>query len=600
MRLRGGYRSSRPDAAGEAPGKQGVSAESLNTLRRLLPYVWPYRGSVVFGFICLIAQIGAELFPPLVWKFVVDSYLETGIEWQLGVALIILAVSYALASALGAVRTFVLTKAASAFIYDLRRAIFARLQQQPISYFQDRRTGDLMSRAVNDVEVVQDVLVTGPDVVLASGLRVIGVAFILVYLQPVLGLASIMPMVGVGFALHYFNIHIKDTYRAVRGELGAVSAKLQDKLAGMPVIKAFAREDYEEGEFADAARLYYDASVRSVAIRTRFFPAVRFIANMGQVIMLGLGAWLITQGSFTIGGLVAYRGYGRYFYGPIDRLMGVNDMIQRASAGAERILEVLDHQPAVEDAPDAVEMPPLQGSVEFHNVSFDYPNGRPVLKDISFRVQPGEIVGLFGRSGIGKTTLMNLIPRFYDVGAGAVLVDGQDVREVTQVSLRRQIGMVPQETFLFNGTVKDNIRYGRLDATDAEVEEAARLANAHEFILELVDGYDTEIGERGARLSGGQRQRIAIARCFLSDPRIILMDEPTSAVEPDSERTIIEALRSLAQGRTTFIVSHRLTLLSYADRIISLNGEGIESMGTHAELLKHGGSYAEAWQLAEV
>ncbi len=567
-------------------------------MARLFSFLWPYRLAVAVGLVCLSGQIAAELFPPLVWKYVVDGFLSTQRISQLLLAMAVLIASYGLAAVLSGIRVFLLTRAAQGFILDLRRAIYSKLQEQPLSYFQDRRTGDLMSRVVNDVEVVQDVLINGVDSVLASALRLIGVAIIFINLQPVVGILTLVPMAGVAVALYFYNHRIKNVYLRVRGELGQVTAKLQDNLAGMPVIKAFAREDYEDGEFAEVAQAYYDANVAGVALRSRFFPGIRFIANMGQVVMLGLGAWFVYKRKFTIGGLVAYRGYGRYFFGPVDDLMGVNDMLQRASAGAERIFELLDHPPAVQDKPHAIELEAIRGDVEFRDVTFCYLPERPVLNNISLKIQAGQVIGLFGASGIGKTTLMNLIPRFYDVASGCVLVDGVDVRDVTQRSLRSQIGSVQQETFLFNGSVLDNIRYGRLDATREEVVRAAEMANAHDFITALPEKYDTQIGERGARLSGGQRQRLAIARCFLSDPRIILMDEPTSAVEPESERIIIETLQELERGRTTIIVSHRLSLLQQADLILCIENGRAADIGSHNELIEAGGSYAAAWTAA--
>jgi len=593
------YHPSVPPRLDRIPDTGPGQSASLRTVARLLPFLRPYRVWVAGGLACLVLRIIAELYPPLVWGYVVDTFLKTGRLRDLLIPIGTLVVSYALTAGFNGAQSYLLTRASQGFIFDLRRAVYGKLQEQPLSYFQDRRTGDLLSRTVNDVDTVQDVLISGMESILASGLRLVGVAFIFIRLQPILGTACVMPMLGVAIALYFYNRRIKDVYRRIRRDLGGVTAKLQDNLSGISVIKAFAREDHEESEFADAARTYYEATMEGVAVRSVFFPFVRFIAFTGQIIMLGLGAWLVWIGQFTVGGLVTYRGYGRYFYGPVDDLMGVNDLVQRASAGAERIFEVLDHVPAVRDRPEAKEMPRVRGEVEFRDVSFSYRRERSILTGISLKAAAGQTVGLFGPSGVGKTTLMNLIARFYDVTGGAVLIDGVDVRDVTQASLRRQIGVVQQETFLFNASVADNIRYGRLEATDEDVVEAARMANAHEFILDLEDGYATEIGERGTKLSGGQRQRIAIARCFLANPGILLMDEPTSAVEPDSERIIIEALQSLSSGRTAFIVSHRMSLLRQADVIACLEGGVLKHAGTHEEMLAASDAYRRASEASE-
>jgi ATP-binding cassette subfamily B protein len=388
--------------------------------------------------------------------------------------------------------------------------------------------------------------------------------------------------------LKLFNKRVRGVYKAARDKFGVVSARMQDTLAGIRVVKSFAREREEARAFSDVNQAYLDENLGAIKLRTSFFPFVRFIASFGNTIMIGLGAYLILKGRFTVGGLVAYRSYGRYFFGPIDDLTQINDTVQRANAAGARLFEVLDAPETVTDKPGAVELPtPTRGAIELDDVMFRYKEGGPpVLNHVTLRIEPGQRAAFVGVSGAGKSTLFSLVARFYDVEHGAVRVDGYDVRDLTQVSLRRQVASVPQETFLFNGTVGENIRYARPEATAEEVERAARAANAHGFISTLPQGYDTLIGERGVKLSGGQRQRIAVARAFLAGGAILLLDEATSAVEAESERIIQDAIDRLMEGRTTLIAAHRLSTIRDADVIFVLDGHGrIAESGRHDDLM---------------
>ena len=363
---------------------------------------------------------------------------------------------------------------------------------------------------------------------------------------------------------------MRPVYRAARQRLGDLSALFADNLGGMRVIQAFAQERRVAAEAEQRGpRSSTTSRSQAVALRNRVFPAIRWVANFGNVLMLGGGVYFIMRGQFTLGGLLAYRGYGRYFYGPIDDLVNINDLVQQAAAAGRRIFEVLDAPETIADAPDSRPLPaPLRGEVRFESVTFGYDPAHPVLQDISLHIRPGERVALLGPSGAGKSTLLALVARLYDPDAGRVLIDGHDLRTVTLASLRSQIAQVQQETFLFNTTALENLRFGRPDATRAEVEAAARAANAHGFLSALPEGYDTLVGERGVKLSGGQKQRLAVARAFLTDPQLLLLDEPTSAVEPESEALIVEAIERLMQGRTTLVVSHRLSLARTADRVV--------------------------------
>ena len=565
----------------------------MPTFLRILSLLRPYKAPLLLGFVSLLGAVALELAPPLVWKVVVDDVVFRRQWAKLWPAVVALTLIQAGSAVLSAVRTQLLESIGQRFVFDLRNTLYARLSHQSLAYFNEARTGDLLSRASSDVDAVQEVVIRGTDSVLANFLRLAGVSVIFCALNLRLGLATLLPILLVGVFLKLFNKRVKGVYKQAREKLGLVNAKLQDNLSGIRVIKAFAREDAEGEAFQAVNHQYLSENLDAIRLRATFFPFVRWIASFGNTITIGYGAWLILHGQFTVGGLIAYRGYGRYFFGPIDDLTQINDTIQRAVAAGNRIFSVLDAPQSVTDAPDAQVLPSVQGEIVFDHVAFRYrPDTRPVLDDLCLRVEPGQTAALVGESGAGKSTLFALLSRFWDPDTGCVLVDGHDLRDVTQSSLRRQIASVQQETFLFAASVAENVRYARPDATDAEVESAARSANAHGFIAELPDGYSTLVGERGVKLSGGQRQRLSVARAFLADPRILLLDEATSAVEPESERVIQEAIERLMRGRTTILAAHRLSTVRNADVIFVFEAGRLVEQGNHSELMRLGGRYA--------
>ena len=564
---------------------------------RLLSLMRPYTVPIVIGFICLLLATPAQMFPPLVWKYVVDEVImNRKVDHLLPAMLVMLAV-HLVGMGLSAARTYLLGVAGQRFVADLRNRLHDKLMRQSVRYHHDRKSGDQMSRVIGDVDTLQEVVINGVDNILGNALSLIWVAGIVVWLNWKVGTLTLLPLVVVAVMVWFFNLRVKGLYRAIRNRLGDLSAKLQENLLGMLIIKAFAREAYEQERFHQVNADYTTTSLKGVKVRSMYFPGVMTVGFLSNIAMIGAGAYFVLRGEFTIGGLVAYRGYWWQLFAPVFSLAQVNEMIQRAIAAASRVFEVLDAPEEVTDAPDAIVLDTVQGHIRFDRVNFAYTAERPILQDVSFQVLPGQRIGIVGPSGTGKTTILNLILRLYDPQEGVIYLDGTPLRQLQQQAFRRHIALVTQEPFLFNDTVRQNILFGRLDASDEEIETAARLANAHEFIMDLPQGYDTLVGERGVKLSGGQKQRICIARAFLANPRVLLLDEATASVEPESEALIQAALERLMQDRTTIIVTHRLSLVRDCDRILVIDEGRVMESGRHEQLVQKNGWYARMYRL---
>jgi ATP-binding cassette, subfamily B, bacterial len=572
--------------------------DQKDVLKRILPYLAPYRNRIWLGVVLLIVATPLGAFHPLVWMYVVNHVIAGHKYSMLLPALLVMFAVQGLGSAIEAVKSVLLERVGQCFVFDLRCDIYKRLQNQSLAYHSERRTGDLISRTMSDVDVLQEVAFQSIDSIIGNSLSFLVVAGILIRLNWKLGLLTLMPIGVVFFLTRYFNSIVKSLYRQTRDRLGDVNSRLQENLNGITLIKAFAREKYELGRFSASADLYKQANFKAIKARNTFFPAVRFVGFFSNILSVGFGAYLVMKGEFTVGGLVAYRGYWWQLFAPINQLAAINDLLLRARAAAARVFELTDAPQTVTDGATAAALtiPAGRADVEFDNVVFGYGEAK-TLDGVSFKAEAGQMIALVGPSGAGKTTVLNLIPRFWDVLDGRVLVSGQDVREVTQESLRRHMAIVLQETFLFDGTVRANLLYGRPDATQQEIEAAARAANAHEFISDLPRGYDTEIGERGVKLSGGQKQRLSITRAFLTNPEILILDEPTSSVEPESEAIITQALERLMEGRTTFVTSHRYSLVRRADQIIVFEAGKIVERGSHEQLMASGGMYSTMYTM---
>lgn len=534
---------------------------------------------------------------PWIWKYIVDDVVAARRPERLIPAVGVMLGLHFLGSALGALRGNLLERLGHRFVQDLREELHSRLQAQSLGYLHERRSGDVVARIVGDVDVLQEVAVSGTETVLSNAYSFVIVAISLLVLSPLLGAMTLAPILVVWLLVRVFNVRVKRLYRAARDRLGDVSAGLQENLQGAVVVRAFAREDAERERFGALTADYRGLQDRATDARTLFLPMTQFVGFLSNAVAIGVGAWLVLEGRFSVGGLVAYRGYWWQLYSPVQSLAQINDLYQRGAAAAGRVMELLQSEPALVDRPGAREVSRIRGSIRFEGVHFAY-GERPVLAGLDLEILPGEIVGIVGESGAGKSTLVNLISRFYDPQAGRVLIDGSDVRDLAQRSLRRHIGLVLQDTLLFSGTVRENVSYGRPEATLQEIREAARQANALQFIeSDLPHGWDTLVGERGVKLSGGQRQRISIARTFLVNPEILVLDEATSAVEPESERLIQQALERLTEGRTALVISHRLSLVRGADRILVMDAGRIVEQGSHAELLARSGAYAAMYRL---
>lgn len=564
---------------------------------RLLGLMRPYLVPIIIGFTCLVLATPAQMFPPLVWKYVVDEVIMNRKVEHLVPAMLVMLAVHLVGMGLSAARTYLLGVAGQRFVADLRSRLHDKLMRQSVRYHHDRKSGDLMARVIGDVDTLQEVVINGVDNILGNALSLIWVAGIIVWLNWKVGTLTLLPLAIVAVMVWFFNLRVKGLYRAIRDRLGDLSAKLQENLLGVLIIKAFAREAYEQERFQQVNAEYLTTSLKGVKVRSVYFPGVMTVGFLSNIAMIGAGAYYVLKGEFTIGGLVAYRGYWWQLFAPVFSLAQVNEMIQRAIAAASRVFEVLDAPEEITDAPDAVAPDTVRGHILFDRVSFAYTPERPILQDVSFEVLPGQRIGIVGPSGTGKTTILNLILRLYDPQEGTIRLDGHDLRQLQQQAFRRHVALVTQEPFLFNDTVRHNILFGRLDATDEEIETAARLANAHDFIMDLPNGYHTLVGERGVKLSGGQKQRICIARAFLANPKVLLLDEATASVEPESEALIQAALERLMQGRTTIIVTHRLSLVRDCDRILVIDEGRVMESGTHEQLVEKDGWYARMYRL---
>lgn len=481
--------------------------------------------------------------------------------------------------------------------YDMRKELFAHLQTLPFSYYDNTKTGHIMSRLVNDLRDVVELAHHGPEDLFISVVMLIGSFILLLRIEWRLTLIvfSFIPLIL--FFTMSKRVKMENAFRKLRSKLSDINAYLENSISGIRVVKAFTNERYEIKRFNKNNEQYKDARKETYKSMAEFLSGINITTNVLNLVVISIGGYFAYRGLITVGDLLAYTMFISYFTQPIRRMANLMQQLQEGMTGFERFVEVMNIKPDIVDKENAVELKDVKGHIQFKDVSFSYNNGgKQVLKDINIDIKPGKTVALVGPSGAGKTTLCHLIPRFYDIDSGAILIDGIDIRDIKLASLRKNIGIVQQDVFLFTGTIKENIAYGDPTKSDEEIIEAAKKASIHDFIMTLPNGYDTNIGEKGVKLSGGQKQRISIARVFLKNPPILILDEVTSSLDNQTEILIQKSLDELAKGRTTLVIAHRLSTIKNADEIIVLTNNGIEERGSHEELLAKGGIYKELYE----
>ncbi|MBR0325135.1 MAG: ABC transporter ATP-binding protein [Selenomonadales bacterium] len=570
-----------------------------NSYKRLFSYIRPYTGRLIMAMVCAMLAAGANLYVPWLIKGVIDQVLADKDMMMLNLIAISIVVAFFLRGVFLYGQHYLMSYIAQKVIIDVRDAIYRKLQKLPISYFEKRQTGTVMSYVTNDVAAMQAGLADHVIDMITEGVILIGSFAMMCWLHWKLTLLTLIIVPLVGYTMNIFGRKLKQTSFTMHERVADITSLLQEALSAIRVIRSFVREEYEIQRFANQNQANFIAQMKNAKLMSMLAPVVEFLAAISVTLILWYGGMEVIDGHLTAGALIAFLVYAVNLSNPIKRLSRVYGNIQKAIAAAERVFAVLDTEEEITDAPDAKKMPIVKGNVKLTDVKFSYVEGELAIKGISMEAQPGQMIAIVGASGSGKSTIANLIPRFYDIQSGSIEIDGYDIRSVTQRSLREQIGIVPQETVLFNGSVYDNIRYGNLDATKEEIIAAAKAANAHEFITQMTDGYETQIGERGALLSGGQRQRIAIARAILKDPQILILDEATSALDTESEKIVQEALDKLLVGRTSFVIAHRLSTIVRADVIIVMERGVIVERGTHEELLEKGGIYSKLHQMQQ-
>ena len=581
-------------ASGERARDRGA------TLRRLVGELRPYRSQLALAFALIVLSAAAQAIGPWLIGRAIDRHILGGDRAGLAGTMGLLFLTYVAGTLATRGQIRQVGRIGQRVLAALRERIFERLQRLPLGYFDRRPIGDLISRVTNDVDTLNQLLTQGLTQLLGAFFSLIGIVIAMLVLNWQLALVSFTIVPVMLLTTNLFASRARRAFRRTRETVGDVTAELQEEIVGIREAQAFNRTEANIVRFRRRNAANRDANVQATGITSAFAPAIDVLSTLATALVIGFGGFLVFRDALTVGLLAAFLIYVQQFFRPVQLASQVYTQAQSALAGGERIYGILDEPAEPADPPGTAALGPIAGRIDFNGVTFAYEPGRPVLHDLTFTIEPGQTVALVGPTGAGKTTIASLVPRFYDVSAGAVRIDGRDVREVTRASLRAQIAIVPQEAFLFGGTIADNIGYGRLGASRAEIEAAARAVDAHPFIAALPDGYDTELGERGGTLSQGQRQLLAFARAVLADPRILILDEATSNIDTRTETTIQAALAGLLRPegtrRTSVVIAHRLSTVRSADLILVIEAGRIVERGDHASLLARGGRYAELYR----
>jgi ABC-type multidrug transport system fused ATPase/permease subunit len=571
-------------------------AERAGRLRHLISLLRPYRGRVLLMLVALLLATAAALAPP----YLAGRAIDDGIRQNDMNALTVIVIAFVAAAVLNwaatYLQTYLINWVGQRALQDLRVELFEHLQRLSIGFYSRNRAGVLISRLTNDIQALDQLVTEGISTLFSATLTLVGTAVILVVLDPGLALITFLTFPVLLVASVAFRLASAGAYRLTREKIAQVTAYLQETLSGVRVVRAFGQEPRHRRRFAELNDEHREANMKTVYLNAAYFPSVELLSAVATAAILIYGGKEVVDGAVTIGVLATFVFYLQSFFDPIQSLSQLYTTYQAGMAALDKIFELLDEEPDVADKPDAVELPRVRGEIRFDDVTFSYGGDALALDRVSLDVPPGQTLALVGETGAGKSTLAKLVARFYDPDAGRVLIDGHDLRDVTERSLRSQLGIVPQESFLFSGTIRDNIAFGRPDATDEDVRAAAQAVGAHDFIERLPDGYDTEVGERGGHLSAGQRQLVAFARAAAADPRILILDEATSNVDVRTEAQIERGLRRLLAGRTAIVIAHRLSTIRGAGRIVVLDHGGIAEQGTHDELLEAGGAYARLYR----
>ena len=566
-------------------------------LKRLAKYYKPHKKLFMIDFSSAFIMSIMDLFFPMVASYAINTLLPESRIGEFFRLLVILLVLYMIRFLTNYLVHYVGHVMGTRIEHDMRRDLFNHIQTLSFNYFDNVKKGKIISRIVNDLNDISEFAHHAPEDIFITFTTIIGSFILMFIMNAELAIVTFAPVPILIWFTVSKNIKMKRTFRKMREKIADVNAQIDDSISGIRVVKAFANEDYEIEKFARGNQYFKETKEESYKIMAEYFTGVEFISNIISLLVLAYGGYLITQGNAQYGDVVGFLLYVNILLTPIKRFATLIELFQKGMSGFERFCQTMDIHPDIDDEDDAIDIPEVKGEIVFDHISFSYEDYKTIINDLSLTVRPGEQLAVVGPSGSGKSTLLNLIPRFYNLKSGSITIDGNDINHIKLASLRGSIGIVQQDVVMFAGSIRDNIVYAKLDASDEEIYEAAKKANALEFIEKLENGFDTYIGERGVKLSGGQKQRIAIARIFLKNPKILILDEATSALDNESEQLVQSALFELSKGRTTLIIAHRLSTIKRADRIIVLTENGIEEEGTHEDLLEKEGIYRNLYMM---